>query len=240
MRTMHTNIRFITFIFLFYNVIKSFLPSHSSLQSLYTPLFLFQNSCFHFSLIVVYNSSKQISTTCSVCVMFLVIVICILQWFKMHSWVWFYYRLIVCQVVFIASWRYNFINFCFSPMSLRIMNDQLMYLERAFIDPLGLPGRPFYRWGKKIFSSIVSLCVKKNHGLFIFNVQNIFSELILLYTALGSVKYVCFKYEHFVLRSCFIHCSENPVPLSSLTGFLRSSSVLSVLYWSLRNSRPHN
>ncbi|XP_029329607.1 putative N-acetylated-alpha-linked acidic dipeptidase [Mus caroli] len=25
------------------------------------------------------------------------------------------------------------------------MNDQLMYLERAFIDPLGLPGRPFYR-----------------------------------------------------------------------------------------------
>uniref|UniRef100_A0A3B4G5R5 Glutamate carboxypeptidase 2 n=1 Tax=Pundamilia nyererei TaxID=303518 RepID=A0A3B4G5R5_9CICH len=28
---------------------------------------------------------------------------------------------------------------------LRIMNDQLMYLERAFIDPLGLPGRPFYR-----------------------------------------------------------------------------------------------
>ncbi|XP_057612271.1 glutamate carboxypeptidase 2 isoform X2 [Chionomys nivalis] len=32
-----------------------------------------------------------------------------------------------------------------NPMSLRIMNDQLMYLERAFIDPLGLPGRPFYR-----------------------------------------------------------------------------------------------
>uniref|UniRef100_A0A7N6FGR6 Glutamate carboxypeptidase 2 n=1 Tax=Anabas testudineus TaxID=64144 RepID=A0A7N6FGR6_ANATE len=28
---------------------------------------------------------------------------------------------------------------------LRVMNDQLMYLERAFIDPLGLPGRPFYR-----------------------------------------------------------------------------------------------
>uniref|UniRef100_A0A8D3E9B6 Aminopeptidase NAALADL1 n=1 Tax=Scophthalmus maximus TaxID=52904 RepID=A0A8D3E9B6_SCOMX len=28
---------------------------------------------------------------------------------------------------------------------VRIMNDQLMYLERAFIDPLGLPGRPFYR-----------------------------------------------------------------------------------------------
>ncbi|CAH6777002.1 glutamate carboxypeptidase 2 [Phodopus roborovskii] len=32
-----------------------------------------------------------------------------------------------------------------NPISLRIMNDQLMYLERAFIDPLGLPGRPFYR-----------------------------------------------------------------------------------------------
>ncbi|XP_034023645.1 N-acetylated-alpha-linked acidic dipeptidase 2 [Thalassophryne amazonica] len=30
-------------------------------------------------------------------------------------------------------------------MQVRIMNDQLMYLERAFIDPLGLPGRPFYR-----------------------------------------------------------------------------------------------
>uniref|UniRef100_A0AAQ6A1Z7 Glutamate carboxypeptidase 2 n=1 Tax=Amphiprion ocellaris TaxID=80972 RepID=A0AAQ6A1Z7_AMPOC len=29
--------------------------------------------------------------------------------------------------------------------TVRIMNDQLMYLERAFIDPLGLPGRPFYR-----------------------------------------------------------------------------------------------
>uniref|UniRef100_A0AAX7UYI4 Glutamate carboxypeptidase 2 n=1 Tax=Astatotilapia calliptera TaxID=8154 RepID=A0AAX7UYI4_ASTCA len=36
--------------------------------------------------------------------------------------------------------------FCMcSPLQLRIMNDQLMYLERAFIDPLGLPGRPFYR-----------------------------------------------------------------------------------------------
>uniref|UniRef100_A0A7N6BWU2 glutamate carboxypeptidase II n=1 Tax=Anabas testudineus TaxID=64144 RepID=A0A7N6BWU2_ANATE len=30
-------------------------------------------------------------------------------------------------------------------LQLRVMNDQLMYLERAFIDPLGLPGRPFYR-----------------------------------------------------------------------------------------------
>lgn len=32
-----------------------------------------------------------------------------------------------------------------SPLQVRIMNDQLMYLERAFIDPLGLPDRPFYR-----------------------------------------------------------------------------------------------
>nr|XP_014343985.1 PREDICTED: putative N-acetylated-alpha-linked acidic dipeptidase isoform X2 [Latimeria chalumnae] len=30
-------------------------------------------------------------------------------------------------------------------LEMRIMNDQLMFLERAFIDPLGLPGRPFYR-----------------------------------------------------------------------------------------------
>ncbi|XP_028023974.2 N-acetylated-alpha-linked acidic dipeptidase 2 isoform X4 [Balaenoptera acutorostrata] len=32
-----------------------------------------------------------------------------------------------------------------NPTAVRIMNDQLMFLERAFIDPLGLPGRPFYR-----------------------------------------------------------------------------------------------
>uniref|UniRef100_A0A8C4UFP6 Glutamate carboxypeptidase 2 n=1 Tax=Falco tinnunculus TaxID=100819 RepID=A0A8C4UFP6_FALTI len=31
------------------------------------------------------------------------------------------------------------------PVAVRIMNDQLMFLERAFIDPLGLPGRKFYR-----------------------------------------------------------------------------------------------
>ncbi|KAG7262367.1 hypothetical protein CRUP_028347 [Coryphaenoides rupestris] len=30
-------------------------------------------------------------------------------------------------------------------LQVRMVNDQLMYLERAFIDPLGLPGRPFYR-----------------------------------------------------------------------------------------------
>ncbi|XP_021573647.1 N-acetylated-alpha-linked acidic dipeptidase 2 isoform X2 [Carlito syrichta] len=32
-----------------------------------------------------------------------------------------------------------------NPIAVRIMNDQLMFLERAFIDPLGLPGRRFYR-----------------------------------------------------------------------------------------------
>ncbi|XP_039704277.1 N-acetylated-alpha-linked acidic dipeptidase 2 isoform X2 [Pteropus medius] len=32
-----------------------------------------------------------------------------------------------------------------NPIAIRIMNDQLMLLERAFIDPLGLPGRQFYR-----------------------------------------------------------------------------------------------
>ncbi|XP_007538607.2 N-acetylated-alpha-linked acidic dipeptidase 2 [Erinaceus europaeus] len=32
-----------------------------------------------------------------------------------------------------------------NPVIVRIMNDQLMLLERAFIDPLGLPGRQFYR-----------------------------------------------------------------------------------------------
>ncbi|XP_051635194.1 N-acetylated-alpha-linked acidic dipeptidase 2-like isoform X2 [Manacus candei] len=31
------------------------------------------------------------------------------------------------------------------PVAVRIMNDQLMLIERAFIDPLGLPGRRFYR-----------------------------------------------------------------------------------------------
>ncbi|KAL0973452.1 hypothetical protein UPYG_G00203830 [Umbra pygmaea] len=31
------------------------------------------------------------------------------------------------------------------PIQVRMANDQLMYLERAFVDPLGLPGRPFYR-----------------------------------------------------------------------------------------------
>ncbi|NXC72789.1 NALD2 dipeptidase, partial [Anhinga anhinga] len=31
------------------------------------------------------------------------------------------------------------------PVAVRIMNDQLMFIERAFTDPLGLPGRKFYR-----------------------------------------------------------------------------------------------
>ncbi|XP_067842435.1 N-acetylated-alpha-linked acidic dipeptidase 2 [Heptranchias perlo] len=32
-----------------------------------------------------------------------------------------------------------------NPLTVRIINDQLMLLERSFIHPLGLPGRPFYR-----------------------------------------------------------------------------------------------
>uniref|UniRef100_A0A2R9BZ85 N-acetylated-alpha-linked acidic dipeptidase 2 n=1 Tax=Pan paniscus TaxID=9597 RepID=A0A2R9BZ85_PANPA len=32
-----------------------------------------------------------------------------------------------------------------NPIAVRMMNDQLMLLERAFIDPLGLPGKLFYR-----------------------------------------------------------------------------------------------
>lgn len=32
-----------------------------------------------------------------------------------------------------------------NPIAVRSVNDQLMFLERAFIDPLGLPGRRFYR-----------------------------------------------------------------------------------------------
>ncbi|XP_078687667.1 putative N-acetylated-alpha-linked acidic dipeptidase [Branchiostoma floridae x Branchiostoma belcheri] len=32
-----------------------------------------------------------------------------------------------------------------SPMVVRMYNDQLMQMERAFIDPLGIPSRPFYR-----------------------------------------------------------------------------------------------
>jgi len=39
-----------------------------------------------------------------------------------------------------------------SPVAVRIMNDQLMFIERAFIDPLGLPGRKFYRWGNKFLN----------------------------------------------------------------------------------------
>uniref|UniRef100_A0A4W3IX31 Glutamate carboxypeptidase 2 n=1 Tax=Callorhinchus milii TaxID=7868 RepID=A0A4W3IX31_CALMI len=39
----------------------------------------------------------------------------------------------------------NIVMIFFSPLTVRIMNDQIMLLERSFIDPLGLPGRPFYR-----------------------------------------------------------------------------------------------
>lgn len=41
-----------------------------------------------------------------------------------------------------------------SPVTVRIMNDQLMFIERAFIDPLGLPGRKFYRWGMRFLAQL--------------------------------------------------------------------------------------
>lgn len=49
--------------------------------------------------------------------------------------------------MFLTSWTPNQRKslIIISPLQVRTMNDQLMYLERAFIDPLGLPGRPFYR-----------------------------------------------------------------------------------------------
>ena len=36
-----------------------------------------------------------------------------------------------------------FLNF--SPLAVRHINDQLMLFERAFLDPQGLPGRPYAR-----------------------------------------------------------------------------------------------
>lgn len=46
-----------------------------------------------------------------------------------------------------------FYYYYFSLLAVRSLNDQLMFLERAFIDPLGLPGRPFYRWERFTFHS---------------------------------------------------------------------------------------
>ncbi|PIK40106.1 hypothetical protein BSL78_23044, partial [Apostichopus japonicus] len=40
--------------------------------------------------------------------------------------------------------RLNFIDTT-DPLAVRIANDQLMMFERAFVDPVGLPGRPFTR-----------------------------------------------------------------------------------------------
>ncbi|KAM7086180.1 N-acetylated-alpha-linked acidic dipeptidase 2 isoform 2-T3 [Molossus nigricans] len=46
-----------------------------------------------------------------------------------------------------------------NPLAVRIVNDQLMLLERAFIDPLGLPGRKFYRHvGGLVLSVLRLLC----------------------------------------------------------------------------------
>jgi len=34
-----------------------------------------------------------------------------------------------------------------SPLAIRKINDQLIQLERGFVDPHGLPGRPEFKYG---------------------------------------------------------------------------------------------
>lgn len=53
------------------------------------------------------------------------------------------------NTLYLTYSTYSF--FFFSLLAVRSLNDQLMFLERAFIDPLGLPGRPFYRWERLTF-----------------------------------------------------------------------------------------
>lgn len=38
-----------------------------------------------------------------------------------------------------------FVCISFSPFAVRAVNDQLMLLERAFIEPQGMPGKPYHR-----------------------------------------------------------------------------------------------
>ena len=38
-----------------------------------------------------------------------------------------------------------FVMFYFSPLEIRRINDQLSLFERSFLDPQGLPGRPYAR-----------------------------------------------------------------------------------------------
>ena len=44
----------------------------------------------------------------------------------------------------------------FSPFTVRRVNDQLMQLERAFIDPNGLPGRSLKRFASKLLVLITN------------------------------------------------------------------------------------
>ncbi|XP_074072534.1 N-acetylated-alpha-linked acidic dipeptidase 2-like isoform X4 [Macrotis lagotis] len=48
----------------------------------------------------------------------------------------------IAAAAFHRRLKYTDLN---DPIEVRIVNDRLMLLERAFIDPLGLPGRQFYR-----------------------------------------------------------------------------------------------
>lgn len=71
-----------------------------------------------------------------------------------------------CVKYWTITWWLKFKRFItISPLQVRTINDQLMYLERAFIDPLGLPGRPFYRLFTHIHGS------KSNQALLYFAVH---------------------------------------------------------------------
>ena len=37
-------------------------------------------------------------------------------------------------------------TFCSSVLAVRRINDQLMQLERHFVDPQGLPNRAYFKW----------------------------------------------------------------------------------------------
>uniref|UniRef100_A0A663LKA3 Glutamate carboxypeptidase 2 n=1 Tax=Athene cunicularia TaxID=194338 RepID=A0A663LKA3_ATHCN len=57
-------------------------------------------------------------------------------------------RILQGHVISVIAPKRNSLLSCFNSaiiIKMRIMNDQLMFIERAFIDPLGLPGRKFYR-----------------------------------------------------------------------------------------------
>ena len=83
--------------------------------------------------------------------------------------------------------RYNFSYFLFnpdkcivnfSPIEMRSFNDQMMYFDRVFIDPLGLPGRPNTKWVTKPnfyfsklnhWAKVVQTCSKSSASSIIMN-----------------------------------------------------------------------